>query len=84
MASTVRAKRREQEYEIVCHGVDRETFLGVYHDIANLKPEPRVAIRNPDPLTFAPDAVHSLRAIFGNRWESHREGQAQIGPNRGS
>jgi len=32
----------------------------------NLKLEPRVAIRNPDPLTFAADAVHSFRAIFGN------------------
>ncbi len=61
-----RSGDRELEFEIVCRGVGRETFLEFLHDIKTTEQAPRVAIRNPDPLIFAADTLHTLRVVFEN------------------
>jgi hypothetical protein len=61
-----RSRDRDLEFEIVCRGVGRETFLDLLDDIKASELMPRVAIRNLDPLTFAADTLHTLRVVFEN------------------
>ena len=61
-----RIRDRELEIEIVLRGVSRDVFLAVLHQLRQIKPKPRVAIRNPDPLAFAAETVHTIRAVFEN------------------